>query len=129
MHTLIPALRPTAALRRLGVRLAFVALLAAALMPTFSRLVQPARLSDWATICQSAASASTTGAPQDDPHEHGAACAFCSLVHNSPLLGGGALPAVAVLAYAPPPPLAPAVIRVSAAQARPANARAPPSVA
>ena len=38
MRTLPLLLRPTAALRRLGVQWAFVALLAAALMPTISRL-------------------------------------------------------------------------------------------
>jgi hypothetical protein len=129
MRAPMPVLRPTAALRRLGVRLAFVALLAAALMPTFSRLVQPAGLSDWAAICQATPSTAGSGAPQGEQHEHGDACAFCSLVHTTPVLGGGALPAVAVVAYAPPAPPALAVVRKRVTQARAASARAPPSLA
>ena len=129
MHTLIPRLRPTAALRRFSVRLAFIALLAAALMPTLSRLAQPAGLSDWAAICQAASPTSNSGAPQDDQREHGDACAFCSLAHTSPALGGAALPAVAVLAYAPPAPPDSACVRASVPQAPPPSARAPPVLA
>jgi hypothetical protein len=129
MRALMPTLRPTAALRRLGVRLAFAALLAAALMPTFSRLMQPAGLSDWAAICQSTPSTADTGAPQGDQNGHADACAFCTLAHTTPVLGGGALPAVALLAYAPPVPPAVAVWRSRSTQARAPSARAPPSAA
>ena len=125
MRTLLSFQRPTAALRRLGVRLAFVALLAATLMPSFSRFVQPAGLADWATLCQS----SPSGAQQDAAHEHGDACGFCSLAHTTPTLGGAMAPAVAVLAYAPPAPPADAPVRAGVTQARAPSARAPPSVA
>lgn len=124
MRMLIPTLRPSDALRRLCVRLAFIALLAAALMPTLSRLMQPAGLADWAAMCQPAAPASNSGAPQ----QHGDACAFCSLAHTAPALGGAALPAVAVLAYAPPAPPAQPTVRAGVTQARPPSARAPPSL-
>jgi hypothetical protein len=131
MRALLPTLRPTAALRRLSVRLAFVAVLAAALMPTFSRLLQPAALADWATICQAAqtGSGAERGASQDGAHEHGDACAFCTLAHTTPALGGAALPAVAVLAYAAPAPPAAAPVRAGVPQARAPSARAPPSLA
>jgi Protein of unknown function (DUF2946) len=131
MRALLPTLRPTAALRRLGVRLAFVAVLAAALMPTFSRLLQPVALADWATICQAATATSGAdrSAPQDTAHEHGDACAFCSLAHTAPALGGAALPPVAVLAYAPPVPHAVMPVREGVPQARAPGARAPPSLA
>ena len=119
-----PLLRPTAALRRLGVQWAFVALLAAALMPTFARLVAPAGPLDWAAICQ--ATPQTSGSSQGDAHELGDACALCSLAHTTPALGGATAPAVAVLAYAPPepPPAEPA--RTGVTQARAPSARAPP---
>ena len=129
MRTLIPPLRPTAALRRLGVQLAFIALLAAALMPTLSRLMQPAGLADQAAFCQVGSSTASPGTPHDDSHEHGDACAFCSLVHATPALGGAALPAVAVLAYAPPVPPTLAPVFSSAPQARSPGARAPPLLA
>ena len=118
-------LRPATTLRRLGVRLAFVALLASALMPSFSRLLQPSGLADWATLCQTTPS----GAPQDAAHEHGDACAFCSLAHTTPTLGGTTAPAVAVLAHAPPAPPVGAPVRVGVTQARAPSARAPPSLA
>ena len=113
-------LRPTAALRRLGVQWAFVALLAAALMPTFARLVQPTGPADWAAICQAA------GAPQGAAHELGDACALCSLAHTTPALAGAPVPAVAVLAYAPPAPPAAEPVRTSVPQTRAPSARAPP---
>ncbi len=86
MRALMHSLRPTAALRRLGLRLTFVALLAAALMPTFARVLQPVGLADRAAICQ----ATPPAAPQGEQHEHGDACAFCSLAHTTPVLGGAA---------------------------------------
>ncbi len=129
MRTLLPLLRPTAALRRLGVQWAFVALLAAALLPTISRLVQETGPSDWAAICQVASSSSGAGAPQGDQPGHGDACALCSLAHTTPVLGGAAQPAVAVLAYAPPTPPALEPVRTGVPQARAPSARAPPSLA
>jgi hypothetical protein len=129
MRALTSTLRPTAALRRLGVQLAFVALLVAALMPTLSRLMQPVGLSDWATICQATPAAAGSGAPQGEQHEPGDACALCSLAHTTPTLGGAAMPAVAVLAYAPPAPPATAQVHAGVAQARAPSARAPPFLA
>ena len=129
MRALMPLLRPTAALRRLGVRLAFAALLAVALMPTLSRLAQPAGLADRAAICQATPSTSGTGAPQGEPDAHGDACAFCTLAHTTPALGGGAPPAVAVLAYAPPVPPAVTPLATPVSQARAPGARAPPALA
>ena len=117
-------LRPTAALRRLGVQWAFVALLAAALMPTFARLAQPTGPADWAAICQAAPQAS--GTPQGDAHELGDACALCSLAHTTPTLAGAPAPGVAVLAYAPPAPPADEPVRAGVPQARAPSARAPP---
>jgi hypothetical protein len=125
VRTLLQLLRPAAALRRFGVRLAFVALLAAALMPTFSRLAQPTGLADWATTCQS----SPTSAPQDAAHEHADACLFCSLAHTTPTLEGATAPAVAALAYVPPAPPVDAPVREGVTQARAPSARAPPSLA
>src|SRR5471030_34284 len=105
-------LRPTAALRRLGVQWAFVALLAAALMPTFARIAQATGPTDWASICQ----ASGSNPSQGDGHAPGDACALCSLAHTTPVLAGAAPAAVAVLAYAPPAPPTNEPIRSSAAQ-------------
>jgi hypothetical protein len=124
MPTLSHFLRPTAALRRLGVRWAFVALLAAALMPTFARVAQSAGPADWAAICQAAPS--TSSSSQGDAHELGDACAFCSLVHTMPALPGAPVPAVAVLAYAPPAPPAAESVRGGVPQTRAPSARAPP---
>ena len=115
-------LRPTAFLRRLGVRLALVALLAAALMPTLSRLAQPEGLADWAAICQSAPS----GTPSDAARAHDDACAFCTLAHTTPFLLDDSRPAVAVVDFAPPAPRAPAPVRARVTQARPPAARGPP---
>ncbi len=125
MRTLLPLLRPTAALRRLGVQWAFVALLAAALMPTISRIAQATGPTDWASICQTA-SPSGADPSQGDRHDHGDACALCSLAHTTPVLGGTASPAVAVLAYAPPAPPAQEPVRTGVPQARAPGARAPP---
>ena len=126
MHA--PALlRPTAALRRLGVRWAFVALLAAALLPTFARVAATTGPADWAALCQAAPQSS--GSSQGDAHTLGEACALCSLSHTTPALAGTTAPAVAVLTYAPPAPLAPAPVRPGVVQARAPSARAPPLTA
>ena len=125
MHDALAFLRPTAALRRLGVRLAFVAVLAAALMPTFSRLAQPGGIAEWAAICQSPA----TSPSQQGAHDHDDACAYCTLAHTTPALLDGAPTLVAAITFAPPAPLAPAPVRAGAVQARAPSARAPPSVA
>ena len=126
MHALLPLLRPTAAPRRLGARLALVALLAAALIPTFMRLAQPAGLAGWVEICQ----ASPASATQDAAPGHADACAFCTLAHTTPTLDGAPPPpAVAVLAYAPPAPHANVPVRAGVTQARAASARAPPFLA
>lgn len=121
MHTLT-LLRPTAFLRRLGVQLAFVALLAAALMPTISRLAQPEGLADWAAICQS----TPPGTAPDAARAHDDACAFCTLAHTTPFLLDDGRPAVAVVAFAPPAPRAPDAVRAPVTQARPPAARGPP---
>ena len=120
-------LRPTVALRRLGVQWALVALLAAALMPTFARIAQTAGPTDRASICQAAGSG--TSPSQGDGHAPGDACALCSLAHTTPVLAGAAPAAVAVLAYAPPAPPTNEPVRTSAAQARAPSARAPPPLA
>ena len=120
-------LRPTSALRRLGVQWAFVALLVAALMPTFARLATTTGPADWAAICQAAPP--TSDAPQGGAHELGDACALCSLAHTTPALAGTAAPAVAVLAYAPPAPPAAEPVRTGVPQARAPSARAPPRAA
>ena len=117
-------LRPTAALRRLGVRWAFVALLAAALMPTFARLAATTGPVDWAAVCQAAPQGS--GTAPGDTHELTEACAFCSLAHTTPALTGTMAPAVAVLAFAPPAPVAVEPESSGAAQSRAPGARAPP---
>ena len=123
MHALA-LLRPTVALRRLGLRWAFVALLAAALLPTFARVAAPTGPADWAAICQAAPQSS--GTSQGDAHALGDACALCSLSHTTPALAGTTAAAVAVLAYAPPAPPAPEPVRPGAVQARAPSARAPP---
>ena len=120
MRTLLPLLRPTAALRRLGVQWAFVALLAAALMPTLARLAAPSGPADWAAICQS------TPQSSGDAHALGDACALCSLSHATPALTGATAPAVAAVAYAPPVPSTAEPVRGGIAQARAPSARAPP---
>ena len=122
MHVL-SFLRPTPALRRLGVRLAFVAVLAAALMPSFSRWVQPGGPAEWAAICQSA----TSGTSQDGTAGHEDACAYCTLAHTTPVLPGAAPVLVAAVDFAPPAPLASVPVRTGVAQARAPSARAPPS--
>ena len=118
-------LRPTAAFRRLGVRLAFVAVLAAALMPSLARLAQPGGLAGWAAICQS----STTGGSQDGARDHADACAYCTLAHTTPVLPGAAPALVAAVDFAPPAPMAAAPMHAGGAQARAPSARAPPSQA
>lgn len=124
MHPLA-FLRPTAALRRLGVRLAFVAVLAAALMPTFSRLAQPDGIAQWAAICQS----TPTGPSQDGAHDRDDACAYCTLAHTTPALLDAVPAVLAAIAFAPPAPLAAAPVRPVIAQARAPGARGPPSFA
>jgi hypothetical protein len=125
MRTLRSLLRPTAALRHLGAQWAFVAMLAVALMPTVSRIVQESGPTGWAT-CQAAAPANSSGDPQDGASRHGDACALCSLAHTTPVLAGAAPAPVAVLAYAPPAPPADAPVRAGVPQARAPSARAPP---
>jgi len=116
-------LRPTAALRRLGVRLAFVAVLAAALMPSFSRWAQPGGLAGWAAICSA-----PSGDSRDGARDHADACAYCTLAHTTPVVPGTEHAVVAAIAFAPPAPLAPAPVRTGVAQARAPSARAPPSL-
>ena len=127
MRTLLPTLRPSLAARRLGLRLALFALLVAALVPTFSRLLAPVGLTDWAVLCQAAPAPSAPAGPQD--LHPGDACALCSLVHTTPALAGVETALVAVVPYAPPAPPAPAVVRTRVAQSRAPGARAPPFVA
>ena len=117
-------LRPAAALRRLGVRLAFVAVLAAALMPSFSRWAQSDGLAGWAAICQS----SPSGESQGGTHANDDACAYCTLAHTTPVLPGTAQAVVAAIDFAPPAPLAPVPVRTGVPQARAPSARAPPSL-
>ena len=117
-------LRPTAALRRLGARLAFVAVLAAALMPSFSQWMQPGGLAGWAAICQS----STSGTAPDRAADHADACAYCTLAHTTPVLPGAAPAIVAAIDFAPPVPRAHVPVRTGVAQARAPSARAPPSL-
>ena len=126
MRTLLPLLRPTAALRRLGVQWAFVAVLALALMPSVSRWMAPTGPTDWAAICQAAPSGPGSNAPQGE--QHGDACALCSLAHATPVIGGAAPATVAVLAYAPPAPPEDEPVRPGVPQARAPSARAPPAV-
>lgn len=126
MRALLPTLRPTLAARRLGVRLALFALMALAVVPTFSRLLQPIGLADWVALCQAAPSSSSTSPEQPESHA-GDACALCSLAHTAPALGGASPEAVAVVPYAPPAPPAPAVVRTRVAQSRSPGARAPPA--
>jgi hypothetical protein len=130
MRTLLPALRPSLATRRLGARLALFALLVAAVVPTFSRLLQPVGLDDWATLCVSAASSSEPTQDQSQrQHDADDACALCSIAHTTPAIGGVAAAQVAVVPYAPPAPPAPAAVRTRVAQSRAPGARAPPFAA
>jgi len=128
MHALLPRLRPALAARRVVARLALLAVLAAALVPGISRLLQPADA--WGLLCQSAQSAlASATAPADGQpggHAHGDACAFCTLAHTTPVLAGAAPAALAVLAYAPPAPPVPTAVRERPAQSRSPSARAPP---
>ena len=126
MRNALAFLRPTAALRRLGVRLAFVAVLAAALMPTFARLAPPGGIAERAAICQSS---TAPAAPQDGGHDHDDACAYCTLAHTTPALLDAVPARVAAVDFALPAPLAPAPVRAGVPQARAPSARAPPSLA
>ncbi len=123
MHALA-LLRPTSALRRLGARWAFVALLGAALMPAFARAMAPSGPVDGAAICQAAPQ--DAGSSQGNAHPLGDACVLCSLAHAAPVLTATTAPAVAVLAYAPPAPPAVAPVRAGVPQTRAPSARAPP---
>ena len=125
MNATLRLLRPTAILRRLAAQLAFVAVLAAALMPTLTRIALPEGLADGAAICQSA----PTGASQGSANVHDDACLYCALAHATPALSVAASAAPGIVAFAPPAPLAPAPVRASVAQARPPAARGPPPVA
>ena len=118
-------LRPAAVLRRLGVRLALLAVLAGALMPGFSRLLQPAAVLDLATLCLTGPD--DAGTSREPAHAPDDACAYCTLAHAAPLLAPGAAAPVAQLAYAPPVPPAQERVREGTAQARAASARAPPA--
>ena len=130
MRPPLPTLRPSLAARRLGLRLALFALLVAAVVPTFSRLLQTAGPAEWATLCLSTTTSSPGPASgQQDGHDANDACALCSLVHTMPALGGVDAAPVAVVPYAPPAPPAPAVVRTRVAQSRAPGARAPPFVA
>ncbi len=129
MRTLLHLLRPHDALRRLGLRWALVAMLAMALMPTVSRIVQSTGPTDWASVCQATAPTSSSGESPGAASDHGDACALCSLAHTTPVLPGAAPAPAAVLAYAPPAPPADAPVRAGVAQARAPSARAPPRTA
>ncbi|MEP6502766.1 MAG: DUF2946 family protein [Betaproteobacteria bacterium] len=123
MHALLTLLRPSLATRRLGALLALFALLVAAAVPTFSRLLQPVGLADWAILCQSTP-ATPAGAPDA---LHGDACALCTLAHTTPAMAGAAPATFGELAYTPPTPPTAAPVRTRVAQARAPGARAPPA--
>ena len=129
MRTLLHLLRPHDTLRRLGVRWALVAMLALALMPTISRIVQQAGPTDWASICQATSPAGSSGDSQGAASDHGDACALCSIAHTTPVLPGATPTPATVLAYAPPAPPADAPVRAGIAQTRAPSARAPPRTA
>jgi hypothetical protein len=120
-----PRLRPGAASRRPASWIALLALLVGALVPTLSRLAQPAAGDAWQALCQARGSSPADPA---GPHEFGDACALCTLAHTAPGLAGPAAVAVAALAYAPPAPPAPSAARVHDGQARPPGARGPPGI-
>jgi Protein of unknown function (DUF2946) len=124
MHACLRLIRPAAWLRSLGLRLALAALMAAATMPTITRLAQPWGLADAAAICQSAAS----GIPPDAGQAHGELCAYCALAHTTPALPPAPHAAIAAIDFAPPVPVAPDPARAGATQARPPAARGPPSI-
>ncbi len=124
MRFLLHSLRPSLAARRLAARLALFAVLAAALVPGFARLMQPTGEA-WAALCQSAPASQLPAGG----HEAGDACALCTLAHTTPVIASGAPPAGAILAYAPPAPVATAVVRSRVAQSRAPGARGPPPVA
>ena len=129
MHSLRSPLRPSLAARLVVARLAMLAVLAAALLPGISRLLHPAEA--WGVLCQSPLSERAAPESPDTPlpagHEHGDACALCTLAHTTPTLAGAAPAAMVVVAYAPPAPPAPVVVRSRVAQSRAPGARAPPS--
>ena len=126
MRSLLPTLRPSLAARLLVVRLAMAVLLAAAIVPGISRLLAPAELLADAP-CHPAAHAMHHGTPMPGGHEHGDACALCTLAHTTPTLAGVAPVDVTVVAFAPPAPPAAEPVRTRAAQARAPSARAPPT--
>jgi hypothetical protein len=130
MHALLPRLRPSPAARRTVARLVLLTVLAAALVPGLSRLLQPAQA--WGALCQAPATArDAASAPGDAPpagREHGDACAFCTLAHTTPLLAGAAPAGIAVVAYAPPAPVARAALRPRVARLRAPAARGPPAL-
>ncbi len=126
MRTPPTALRPSLAARRFGLRLALFAMLALAMVPTFSRLLQPVGFNDFATLCVSPSSSSGS---TPDAHDTNDACALCSLAHTAPAIGAAAAVRVAVVPYAPPAPAAPAAVRTRVAQSRAPGARAPPFTA
>jgi len=128
MRSLLPTLRPSLAARRAVARLAMWAMLAAALVPGFSRLVRPGEA--WGPLCQSQPSAHATAAGEDGApppgHAPGDACALCTLAHTTPALASAAAPTVETIDYAPPAPPAEVAVRSRVAQSRAPGARAPP---
>jgi hypothetical protein len=122
-------LRPLPAARRAVARLAMLALLAAALLPGVSRLLQGGEA--WAALCRSApvalAADHSGAAPQPPDREHGDACPLCTLAHTTPVLAGAAALAPGLLAYVPPAPRLPAPLPRHDAQSRPPAARGPPT--
>jgi len=123
---LTPHLRPHAASRRFAGWLALFALLAGALVPTWSRLAGPEAAAAWSALCQARGGAP---AAPDGAHEFGDACALCALAHTTPGLTGTTPVAVAAIAYAPPLEIAPSALSAHLEPARIPAARGPPSAA
>jgi len=98
-----------------------LAVLAAALVPGFSRMLQPSQA--WGALCQAPATDGTSPAG----HEHGDACVLCTLAHTTPTLAGTPPAATPILAYVPPAPPVAAGVRTRAARALAPPARGPPS--
>jgi len=127
MRPLLPTLRPSLAARLVVVRLAMAVLLAAAIVPGISRLLAPADLFSEAPCHPAVHAAMHHGAPMPAGHEHGDACAMCTLAHTTPTLAGVPPVDVTVVAFAPPAPPSAEPVRTRAAQARAPSARAPPA--
>ena len=101
MRSLLPTLRPSSAARLFVARMAMLAVLATALLPGISRLLQPTDL--WGSLCQSTQAEDAASDPPSPTlpagHEHGDACALCTLAHTTPTL---ATPAPTVTTEATP---------------------------